>query len=103
MYAVHVYIPVTAYEAVTHAMFQAGAGRVGHYDHCCWSVKGTGQFRPLKGAHPTLGSVGVVETVEEIKVEMICEQAVLTAVIAALKAAHPYETPAYDVWKLETI
>ena len=97
MYAIYVYIPIAAYETVTHAMFEAGAGRIGHYDKCCWSTRGVGQFRPLKGAHPTLGTEGIIETVDEFKVEMVCEQTALSAVIAALKAAHPYETPAFHV------
>lgn len=76
-------------------MFAAGAGRIGNYDSCAWQTEGLGQFRPLEGSQPFLGHVGEVEKVKEWKVEMVCEDAMLDAVVAALKAAHPYETPAY--------
>lgn len=78
-------------------MFNAGGGRIGHYDRCCWQTRGLGQFRPLEGSDPFLGTVGETEMVEEWKVEMVCADDRLTAVVAALRAAHPYETPAFLV------
>ena len=103
MYKIAVFIPATHLETVKEAMFAAGAGRIGDYDKCSWEVKGVGQFRPLAGANPFIGTVGAVEQVEEYKVEMVCADAHIKAVVAAMKAAHPYETPAYDVCKLVDI
>lgn len=92
-----VYVPATHLEIVKDAIFGAGAGRVGDYDRCAWQVAGEGQFRPLAGASPFLGEVGREERVLEYRVETVLREADLHAVVAALKAAHPYETPAYDV------
>lgn len=103
MYKLTFYVPVTHVEIVKSALFAAGAGRIGDYDCCAWQVLGVGQFRPLTGATPFLGQIGEIEQVAEYKVEMVCAQAVLTAVMSALKASHPYEQPAYDVVKLLVI
>lgn len=103
MYKLTFYVPVTHVEIVKSAMFAAGAGRIGDYDRCAWQVLGVGQFRPLTGATPFLGQIGDIEQVAEYKVEMVCAQAVLIAVMSALKASHPYEQPAYDVVKLLVI
>jgi hypothetical protein len=86
-------------------LFAAGAGRIGNYDSCCWQVAGEGQFRALEGSAPYIGSVengqkGIVETVKEYKVELVCDDKSIKQAIAAMKKAHPYETPAYDVWRL---
>ncbi len=78
-------------------MFSAGAGKIGNYDYCSWQVLGEGQFRPLKGSHPAIGVEGVVEAVPEYKVEMLCENSVARKVIRAMKSAHVYEEPAYEV------
>lgn len=83
-------------------MFEAGAGRVGNYDCCAWQTRGEGQFRPLDGSSPFLGNQGQIETVIEHKLEMVCEEQCLEAVIAALKRAHPYEEVAYTVIRTET-
>lgn len=103
MYKIAFFVPESHLEVVKEAMFAAGAGRIGNYDKCSWQVRGTGQFRPLTGANPFVGQVDVVERVEEYKVEMVCDDEVIQAVVSAMKAAHPYETPAYEVWKLESI
>ena len=89
------YVPVKDADQVKDAMFQAGAGRIGNYDRCSFEVKGIGQFRPLPGSNPTIGSHTELERVEELKVDMVCEDAVIRDVIDALKKSHPYETPAY--------
>jgi hypothetical protein len=101
MYKITFYVPDTHLTEVKQALFAAGAGRVGNYDCCAWQVRGEGQFRPLAGANPFLGQVGAVETVAEYKVELVCDANHIHAAIAALKAAHPYEEPAYDVVRLE--
>lgn len=91
-----VYIPEAHLEVVKQALFAAGAGRYAAYDHCCWQVIGRGQFRPLKGSHPAIGDMNQDTSVAEYRVEMICEDARVGAVTAALRAAHPYEEPAFD-------
>ncbi len=101
MYKVTVYVPESHLDQVKAAMFGAGAGRVGNYDSCAWQVRGQGQFRPLKGANPFLGHVGTLEQVEEWKVELVCPDECVREVISALRVAHPYEEPAYDVVKTE--
>ena len=83
-------------------MFEAGAGRVGNYDCCAWQTRGEGQFRPLDGSTPFLGNKGQIETVIEYKLELVCEEPCLKAVIAALKRAHPYEEVAYTAIRTET-
>lgn len=97
MYKICFYVPESHAEQVKTAMFAAGAGKIGDYDSCCWQVLGEGQFRPLEGSQPYLGQQGAVEKVREFKVEMVCERQHMKAVIAALKQAHPYEEPAYDI------
>ena len=59
-----------------------------------------GQFRPLQNSQPFLGTTGEVETVDEYKVELVVSDALIKAVIAGMKQAHPYEEPAFDVWQL---
>lgn len=102
MVALQVYVPESHLESVKAALFAAGAGRIGNYDSCCWQTKGTGQFRPLENSNPFLGKQGAVERVDEWKIELVCEESLLPKVLEALKAAHPYETPAYLVLRSET-
>ncbi|GED98532.1 Nif3-like dinuclear metal center hexameric protein [Gordonia crocea] len=92
--------PVDAAEPVRTAMFAAGAGEIGDYRHCAWTVVGTGQFEPLPGAKPAIGEVGGLTEVREARVEMVAPRAARAAVLAALRAAHPYEEPAFDVLEL---
>ena len=100
---IEVYVPVTHCEMLKSAMFNAGAGKLGNYDCCSWqSFAGTGQFRPLKGSSPYLGQTGRVEKVKEIKIELICERKYLDSVIKAIKENHPYETPAFQYWRVSS-
>jgi hypothetical protein len=103
MYKLAFFVPVAEAEAVKEAVFATGAGRIGNYEACCFQTRGTGQFRPLAGADPHIGQVGELEHVEELKVELVCEDSLIHAAVAALKLAHPYEEPAYEVWRLEDI
>ena len=103
MVKIGIFIPASHLESVKLAMFNAGAGRIGNYDCCAWQTLGQGQFRALPDSQPFIGNQGVIATVEEYRVEMVCTNAALKAVIAAMKQAHPYETPAYDVWQLINI
>lgn len=94
------YVPATHVDAVKAAVFAAGAGKIGDYDHCCWQSQGEGQFRPLPGSQPHLGKENTIETVAEFKIECVVADAFIEATIKALKQAHPYETVAYSVWPL---
>lgn len=100
MYKLCFFVPESHLEPVKAAVFAAGGGRIGDYEHCCWQVLGQGQFRPGTGADPFIGEVGRLETVAEYRVELVCEDERIASVVAALKAAHPYEEPAYDVVRL---
>lgn len=102
MYKLNFYVPESHLEEVKHAVFAAGAGKIGDYDSCCWQVLGQGQFRPLAGSKPFLGQQGAVEYVSEFRVEMVCESKRIRAAVAALLDAHPYEEPAWDVVALVT-
>lgn len=95
-----IYVPQENAEAVREAVFAAGAGHIGDYSHCSWSVTGTGQFLPHDGASPAIGSIGTVEHVPEDRVEVIAPARARAAVVAAMRAAHPYEEPAFDTFAL---
>ncbi len=101
MYKLGFYVPESHLETVKDAVFAAGAGRIGNYDRCCWQTLGQGQFRPLQGSQPFIGDLDVVQTVTEYRVEMICAKHLVDKVISALRQAHPYEEPAFDVVRLE--
>ena len=101
MYKICVFVPETAVEQVKQAMFAAGAGKIGDYDSCCWQTMGQGQFRPLEGSSPFIGEQNRIETVAEYRIEMVCADELIKDAVAAMKNSHPYEEPAYDVWKLE--
>lgn len=103
MHKVVFFVPETDKEIVKTAMFNAGSGHIGHYSHCSFESLGAGQFKPLKGSNPTFGETEKLEKVSEWKVEMVCADEHLKSVIAALKLSHPYETPAYEVYKLTQI
>lgn len=98
-----VYVPVADAETVRAALFAAGAGHIGDYSHCSWSVEGTGQFLPHDGASPAIGTVGRVERVVEHRVEVIAPDRLRGTILAALRAAHPYEEPAFDVIALAAL
>ncbi|WP_087502613.1 NGG1p interacting factor NIF3 [Pseudomonas sp. SID14000] len=100
MYKLAFFVPASHVEVVKAAVFAAGGGRIGDYDHCAWQTLGQGQFRPLDGSQPFLGQAGQVEVVEEWKVELVVADELIAQVVAALKQSHPYETPAYEVWRL---
>ncbi|MGM0634419.1 MAG: NGG1p interacting factor NIF3 [Pseudomonadota bacterium] len=102
MYKLCFFVPENHAEPVKQAVFDAGGGRIGDYDSCAWQTRGDGQFRALDGADPYIGRVGEIERVSELKVELVCTDASIHRVIAALKKAHPYEEPAYDVFRLES-
>lgn len=95
-----VYVPVPDAERLRAALADAGAGRIGDYDSASFSTRGEGRFRPLEGARPAIGEVGVAETVDEERVEVVLPRRLRSRIVAAMLAAHPYEEPAYDVVEL---
>lgn len=103
MYKICVYVPDNSVETVKQALFAAGAGRIGNYDHCCWQTSGSGQFRPLQNSKPAIGELNKIEQVSEVKIELVCADERVHSVIEALRSSHPYEEPAYDIWQLADI
>ncbi len=100
-YKVVVFVPAGSLDAVREAMASAGAGVIGNYSRCSFASPGRGTFKGEDGARPAVGEAGRLETVEEWRLEMVCPGERLPAVVAALKRAHPYEEPAYDVYRRE--
>ena len=93
-------MPREALEATRDAVFAAGAGRIGDYERCSWYAAGTGTFLGGEGTNPTLGEAGREERAAELRVETVVPEQLLADVLRALKEAHPYEEPAYDVYPL---
>lgn len=98
-----VYVPESHADKIREAMGKAGAGKIGNYTFCTFSTKGEGRFKPEEGASPTIGEVGKLEVVSEIKIETVCDREKLQGVIAAIKENHPYEEVAIDVYPIEEI
>lgn len=97
------FVPESHKEAVKQAIFSAGAGQYEGYDSCSWESKGHGQFRPLDGSDPFIGKQGEIEQVAEFRVETVCPESAIKTILQALIEAHPYETPAYEVWSVKTL
>ena len=95
-----VFVPIESLADVSNAVFAAGAGAIGRYSHCSFGNEGTGTFLPLKSARPAVGRKGTFEKVPEVRFETIVPGGKLDEVVAAIKQAHPYETPAFDVFKI---
>ena len=81
-------------------MGDAGAGKIGYYSHCSYSVDGVGRYKPTKGAKPFFGEIGKFEEVEEERIECVCERSKSKEVIAAIRKVHPYEEVALDIYPL---
>jgi len=95
-----VFVPTEALDAVRDALFAAGAGRIGDYERCSWYTEGTGTFLGGEGTDPTIGQRGREERVPELRLETVFPAERQAEVIDALRRAHPYEEPAYDVYEL---
>lgn len=98
-----VFVPEAQAQKLREAMGKAGAGTIGNYSFCSFSVKGIGRFLPEISAKPKIGKVGKLEEVKEERIEMICERKKLSAVLSAIKKVHPYEEPAIDIYPLESL
>ena len=95
-----VFVPAEALDAVRDAVFEAGAGRIGDYERCSWYTAGTGTFLAGEGADPSIGRVGTEERVSELRVETVVPADRALEVVAALRAAHPYEEVSFDLYAL---
>jgi hypothetical protein len=95
-----VFVPVSALDAVRDALFDAGAGRIGDYTRCSWYTEGTGTFLGGVGSDPAVGVPGREERVPEFRLETVYPVERHDEVVAALRRAHPYEEPAFDVYAL---
>ena len=94
------FVPREALDATREAVFAAGAGRIGAYEHCSWYAMGTGTFLGGEGTEPSVGQAGSEQRIAELRVETVVPEESLAAVVAALVEAHPYEEVAYDVYPL---
>jgi len=97
------FVPEDALDATRDAVFGAGGGTIGDYERCSWYTKGTGTFLAREGADPAVGDVGQEEHVEEYRVEVVVPEDALPAAVEALRAAHPYEEVALDLYPLHTL
>lgn len=95
-----VFVPREALDTVRDALFAAGAGRIGDYERCSWYAEGTGTFLGGTGTKPSVGSKGREQRVAELRLETVFPAELQDDVVAALRAAHPYEEPAFDVYEL---
>ena len=94
------FVPEDALEATRDAVFAAGAGRIGDYERCSWYAEGTGTFLGGEGTSPAIGEKGREERVAEVRLETVFPADRHDEVVAALRRAHPYEEPAFDVYPL---
>lgn len=94
------FVPLDAADSVRDALGNAGAGHIGEYDFCSYSVIGKGRFTPSENANPHIGSQNQPEVVEEERIEVVCDRSNAKTVIAAMKSAHPYEEVAFDIYPL---
>ena len=94
------FVPRDALEATRSAVFAAGAGQIGGYERCSWYTAGTGTYTGGEGTSPALGEAGREQRVAELRVETVVSDDLVPDVVAALKQAHPYEEPAFDVYRL---
>ncbi len=95
-----VFVPREALGPMREALFAAGAGKIGDYSRCSFYTAGTGTFFGGEGTDPNVGESGREQRVAELRLETVYPEELHDAVIAALKAAHPYEEPAFDVYPL---
>jgi hypothetical protein len=95
-----VFVPREALDSVREALFAAGAGRIGDYEHCSWYTEGTGTFLGGAGTSPNVGRAGREERVNELRLETVFPTELQDEVIDALRRAHPYEEPAFDIYDL---
>jgi len=98
-----VFVPLSHADIIRQALGEAGAGKIGNYDFCSFSSRGTGRFRGNEKTNPAIGEAGKYEAVEEKKIEVIVPREILKNVIEKVKSVHPYDEVAFDIYPLETI
>ena len=98
-----VFVPLSHADIVRKALGEAGAGKIGNYDFCSFSSRGTGRFRGNEKTNPAIGEAGKYEAIEEERIETLVPQEILKNVIEKVKSVHPYEEVAFDIYPLETI
>lgn len=96
-------VPITHADKVREAIGKIGAGKIGTYGFCSFSIRGKGRSIPLEGAHPSIGTIGKMEVIEEEKIETFCTEDILQKVIQTIKAVHPYEEPAITIYPIEIV
>ncbi len=99
-YKITVFCPDSHIEKISKVMSAAGAGVISKYSECSFRLKGKGTFRGGKGTNPFMGKKGKLETVDEIRLEMICDAENLNRAVNAMLKTHPYEEPAYDIYEV---
>ena len=98
-----VFVPLSHTDAVRQALGEAGAGKIGNYDFCSFSSRGTGRFRGNEKTNPAIGEAGKYEVVEEERIEVVMPREILKKVVEKVKSVHPYEEVAFDVYSLEDL
>ena len=93
-----VFVPREALDPVRDALFAAGAGRIGDYERCSWYTEGTGTFFGREGTEPSVGQAGREQRVAELRLETVFPEELQAEVVEALRRAHPYEEPAFDIY-----
>ncbi|MEI6316267.1 MAG: hypothetical protein WCO65_00895 [bacterium] len=96
-----IFVPLSHADIVREVLGKTGAGKIGNYEFCSFSTRGIGRFRGNKNSNPSIGQAGNFESVEEERIEVIVPRKILNDVIEKIKAVHPYEEVAYDVYSLE--
>lgn len=93
-------VPEDEAESIRKAIGDAGGGKLGDYTYCSFSIKGTGRFKPTEDANPTIGESGKLETVDEERIEVVCDESDMQTVVKAIRATHSYEEPPIVVYPL---
>ena len=97
---IQVFVPKSHLNIIRLALGEVGIGKIGCYDYCSFVSAGKGYFRPLNGSNPSVGTIGKIEEVEEIKLEFVCPESEIEKVIEIIKKNHPYEEIALDIFPL---
>jgi len=95
-----VFVPTSHSDQIRKVLGDAGAGKIGNYKYCSFSVKGQGRYLPQEGAQPAIGEAGKLEVVDEERIEVECNRSNLGEIVRKLKEAHPYEEVVFDVYSL---
>lgn len=95
-----VFVPEKNADSMRQALGKAGAGKIGEYSYCSYSIKGVGRFKPTDNADPHIGSAGKMEEVNEERIEVACEKGQASEIIKVIKKTHPYEEVVIDIYPM---